>query len=405
MAGIVVVGAGQAGATLVEKLRSGGYEGALTLIGEEKHPPYQRPPLSKKYLLGEIDVSRLYLRPLSFYSDSDISLRTDVQVTKIDRAAKVLALSDGTDLSYEKLALTTGSTPHKLPASIGRDLRNVFTVRTLHDVDAMAEKFSSGAKVLIVGGGYIGLEAAAVAALRGLDVTLVEMADRILQRVASAETSNFFRDLHKSHGVDIREGVGLTKLTGSNGEVDSAELTNGNSLDVDFVIVGVGIAPNISLAKTAGLNIDNGIAVDGAGLTSDPSIFAAGDCTSFPYKGDRIRLESVPNAIDQAGIVASSMLGEAVSYTARPWFWSDQYDMKLQIAGLNTGYDHVVARAGSREGTQSIWYFKGSELVAVDAMNDPRAYMIGKRWIEAGVSPNKGALADPSSDLKTLPVT
>lgn len=401
MSGIVVVGAGQAGATLVENLRKGGYTGPLTLVGAEPHPPYQRPPLSKKYLLGEMALERLFLRPASFYEDQNIALRLNTRVEGIDRGARQLHLSDGSTLPYDRLALTLGSRPRRLPAAIGGDLAGVYTVRDLADIDRMSPEFTTGARVLIVGGGYIGLEAAAVAAARGLKVTLIEMADRILARVAAPETADFFRELHAAHGVEIREGIGLEHLTGE-GRVAQARLTDGSTLDVDFVIAGIGIEPETWLAEAAGLAIGNGIAVDAHGQTSDPAIYAAGDCTCFPYRDTRIRLESVPNAIDQAEVVAQAMLGKPSGYTAKPWFWSDQYDVKLQIAGLNTGYDRTVVRPGTRPGAQSVWYFKGDRLLAVDAMNEPRAYMLGKRWIEGGVSPAPDAIADPASDLKAM---
>lgn len=398
MSGIIVIGAGQAGSSLVVKLRALGCAGDITLIGGEPVPPYQRPPLSKKYMLGEMDVERLFLRPEAFYADQNITLRLGVQVTAIDRAAKTVTLDTGEVLDYDQLALTTGSDAIQLPTSIGGNLDGVYTVRTLADANAMAPDFVKGKRALIVGGGYIGLEAAAVAATRGVNVVLVEMADRILQRVAAPETSDYFRTLHTTRGVDIREGVGLALLNGTDGRVTSATLTDGTELEIDFAVVGVGIRPSIVLA--AGLEIENGIKVDGHGRTSDPSIFAAGDCTSFPYKGGRIRLESVPNAIEQAEATAAAMLGGDAEYLAKPWFWSDQYDVKLQIAGLNTGYDRVISRKS--DNATSFWYFKGDQLLAVDAMNDPRAYMVGKRLIEAGKSPDPAAVADPSINLKTL---
>jgi 3-phenylpropionate/trans-cinnamate dioxygenase ferredoxin reductase subunit len=304
-------------------------------------------------------------------------------------------------LHYDQLALTTGSSPRRLPAAIGGDLQGVYVLRDLADVDAMAPAVREGARTLIVGGGYIGLEAAAVCAKRGVSVTLVEMADRILQRVAAPQTSDYFRALHSGHGVDIREGIGLERLEGEDGTVRRAVLSDGSTVEVDFVVVGVGITPATSLAETAGLTIENGIKVDEHGCTSDPAIWAAGDCASFPYRGSRIRLESVPNAIDQAEVAARNMLGAEETYVAKPWFWSDQYDVKLQIAGLNTGYDNVVTRQGS-DGATSFWYYTGDQLVAVDAMNDPRAYMVAKRLIEAGRTADKGVVADPEADLKPL---
>ncbi len=250
-----------------------------------------------------------------------------------------------------------------------------------------------------MGGGYIGLEAAAVCAKLGMQVTLIEMAPRILQRVAAPETSDFFRDLHRQNGVDIREGVGLDCLLGDD-RVTGAHLTDGTELLLDMVIVGIGITPATTVAEMCDLNIDNGIAVDLYGRTSDPDIYAAGDCASFPYKGGRIRLESVQNAIDQAEIVARNMIGEEAEYHPSPWFWSDQYDVKLQISGLNAGYDQVVVR--EKHGARSHWYYKGNTLLAVDAMNAPRAYMVGKRLLEAGKSPSPETVADTSIVIKDL---
>jgi 3-phenylpropionate/trans-cinnamate dioxygenase ferredoxin reductase subunit len=260
---------------------------------------------------------------------------------------------------------------------------------------------TEGKRALIVGGGYIGLEAAAVCAKRGVKVTLVEMGDRILQRVAAPETSDYFRALHAEHGVKILEGTGLQRLEGEAGQVTRAILSDGAVVEVDFVVVGTGITPGSQLAEMAGLELENGIKTDAQGRTSDAAIWSAGDCASFPYKGGRIRLESVPNAIDQAEVVAQNMMGTAKDYVATPWFWSDQYDVKLQIAGLNTGYDSVVTRAGDGR-TASFWYYKGDQLVAVDAMNDPRAYMVGKRLIDMGKSADKSVVADPAADLKPL---
>ena len=398
MSGIVIIGAGQAGASLAIKLRALSYKGDVTLIGEEPVPPYQRPPLSKKYLLGDMALDRLYLRPNGFYTEQLISLRLNSQVTAINCAENTISIG-GETLSYEHLALTIGSSPRRLPAAIGGTLNGVFAVRSLADVDAMQPAFKRGGHVLIIGGGYIGLEAAAVAAAKGLQVTLVEIADRILQRVACTETSDYFRALHESQGVRILEGVGLERLTGE-GHVTGAILSNGKALEINFAIVGVGILPGTSLAEAAGLKLNNGIETNSQGQTSVPNIWAAGDCASFPYQGGRIRLESVPNAIDQAEVVAANMLGAARDYIATPWFWSDQFDVKLQIAGLNTGFtDIIVRKSGS---ARSHWYYKSTTLLAVDAMNDPRAYMVAKRLIQAGKSADPITVADPQSDLKVL---
>jgi len=401
MSHVVVVGAGQAGASLVAKLRAEGFDGQVTLIGAESVPPYQRPPLSKAYLLGEMAEERLYLRPAEFYADNDITLRLATQVTGINAGAKSITLDDGSTLSYDHLALTMGAFPRTLPAAIGGDLDGVLTVRDLADADAMAPRFTAGKRALIIGGGYIGLEAAAVASKLGLNVTLVEMADRILQRVAAPQTSDYFRDLHAAHGVEIIEGVGLEALRGDT-QVTGARLTDGTELEIDFAVVGVGVNPASDLAQAAGLAVGNGITTDAHGRTSDPSIWAAGDCASSLFGDQTVRIESVGNAIDQAEAVAKNIAGNVTPYAPKPWFWSDQYDCKLQIAGLNIGYTDVYVRKGDAPGVQSNWYYKGKDLLAVDAMNDPRNYMIGKRLIEAGRSPHPALITDPTTDMKAL---
>ena len=394
---IVVIGAGQAGASLVARLRVLGFAGKIALVGEEPVPPYQRPPLSKAYLLGEMTHERLFLRPESFYAEHQIDLHLGTPVDSIDRGEQTLRLG-GKVLSYDALALTTGSVPRHLPATIGGALPGVHVVRTLADVDAMATEFTSGRRVIIVGGGYIGLEAAAVAAKKGLKVTVLEMAPRILQRVAAPETSAAVHALHESQGVRILTSTALERIEGDT-RVTGVRLGDGTHLDADFVVAGIGITPATALAETAGLMVENGIKVDTQGRTSDAHIWAAGDCAAFPYRGTYLRLESVQNAIDQAELVAENMLGAARDYDPVPWFWSDQYDMKLQIAGLNTGYDDVVVR---QTDARSHWYFAGDKFLAVDAMGDPRAFMVGKRLLEMRRSPDKTAIADPQTDLKAL---
>ncbi|MDO9639461.1 MAG: FAD-dependent oxidoreductase [Pseudotabrizicola sp.] len=396
---VVIIGAGQAGAALAAKLRGLGHSGPITMIGAESAPPYQRPPLSKAYLKGEIGPERLWLRAPEFWADQGVQLRLGAPVTAIDTGARSVTV-DGDVLFYDALALTTGSSPRRLPPAMGGDLAGVYTLRGLVDVDLMRAEVQPGRRVVIVGGGYIGLEAAAVAAQLGLDVTVVEMAPRILQRVASPETSGYFRALHAGHGVKVLEGTGLERLLGET-RVTGARLTDGRALAADFVIVGVGITPDTALAEAAGLLIDNGIATDSHGRTSAPDVWAAGDCASFPWQGGRLRLESVGNAIDQAEVVAGNILGADTPYRATPWFWSDQYDCKLQIAGMNTGYDRIVTRPGEG-GAVSFWYYQGDRLLALDAMNDARAYMVGKRLIEAGKSPDPALVADPATDLKAL---
>jgi 3-phenylpropionate/trans-cinnamate dioxygenase ferredoxin reductase component len=395
---VVIVGAGQAGAALAAKLRALGHSGEIVMLGDEPAPPYQRPPLSKAYLLGEMEEDRLWLRAPEFWAENGVELRLGQPVSAIDPTAKTVTVG-GEALDYDHLALTTGSTPRRLPPAIGGSLEGVYTVRTLADVDAMRGEFQAGRRVIIVGGGYIGLEAAAVASKLGLDVTVLEMAPRILQRVASPETSDYVRALHQAHGVKVLESTGLDRLVGES-RVTGALLKDGRELSADFVIVGVGITPNTQLAEAAGLALDNGIATDEMGRTSDPSIWSAGDCASFPWRGGRIRLESVGNAIDQAEVVAANILGAGEAYQAKPWFWSDQYDLKLQIAGLNTGYDRIATRKGEGDAV-SFWYYREADLLAVDAMNDSRAYMVGKRLIEMGKSP-VAEVIETAPDLKAL---
>lgn len=399
MAQIAVIGAGQAGCSVVTRLRKEGFSGNITLIGNESVPPYQRPPLSKGYLLGEMSKERLFLKPESFYRDNDIALRLDQAAVHIDPVSKTVSLGNGEELAYDALALTTGSYPRKLPSSVGGDLKGVFTVRDLSDVDLMSPYFEAGRKVLVIGGGYIGLEAAAVAAKRGLRVTLIEMSDRILKRVACPETADYFRNLHQDNGVDIKEGVGLGYLEGED-HVRRAVLRNGSELEIDFAIVGVGIQPATELAETAGLKVEDGIVTDEQARTTDPHIWAAGDCATCQHNGESIRIESVGNAIDQAEVAACSIMGRDVVYKPQPWFWSDQYDCKLQIAGLNRGYTDVVIREG--KGFRSHWYYVGNDFIAVDSMNDVRGYMVGKRLIEAGKTAPKCLVSDPNSDLKPL---
>ena len=397
---ILIVGGGQAAVSCAAKLRAAGYAGPVAIVGTETSPPYQRPPLSKKYVAGELAVERLLIRPADWYREQNIDLRCGVTATALDPAAHRVTLSDGSQLRYVQAVLATGSRPRCLPAAIGGDLRNVLTMRDLADADALAPQLKPGARLLVVGGGYIGLEAAAVAAKKDLNVTIVEMAPRILQRVAAEPTSDYFRDLHKKHGVDIREATGLDRLIGTDGRITGARFADGSEIGIDLAIVGIGIEPNVELALNAGLTIENGIAVDGRCRTSDPDIYAAGDCASLIWQSERIRLESVQNAIDQAEQAALSLLGGADEYRPKPWFWSDQYDVKLQIAGLNRGYTETVVRAAARPGSQSVWYYRGDRLIAVDAMNDALAYSIGKKVLEAGGNIPMASVADPAVDLK-----
>ncbi|MGC6527449.1 MAG: NAD(P)/FAD-dependent oxidoreductase [Paracoccaceae bacterium] len=398
---VIIVGGGQAAASLAHKMRSLGFDGALTMMCEEKTPPYQRPPLSKKYLLGEMALERLYLRPEHYYVEQNITLHLGERVNALDRQNNEIITEKG-QYAYDRLVLATGSTPRLLPAHLGGTLENVFSVRDLKDADSLAPHMKEGKRLLIIGGGYIGLEAAAVAAARGMDVTLIEMSERILQRVAAPQTSDYFRSLHQSHGVTIKEQTGLTRLLGQNGQVVGAELSDGSTLEIDLAILGIGITPATNLAQDCGLAIENGIRVDALGRSSDPNIWAAGDCCSFPYKDGYLRLESVPNAIDQAEVIAQNIMGAEIAYIPKPWFWSDQYDVKLQIAGLNTGYDKIIERKNPTLLSQSFWYYAQDTLIAVDAMNDPRAYMVAKKLIESGLTPDPALVEDASSNLKDL---
>lgn len=399
---IIVIGGGQAAAAFVARMRELKPAGHIVIIGNEDCHPYQRPPLSKKYMTGEMTTERLLLRPADWYAGAGVDCRLGATATKISPEAKTVTLQDGEVLSYDSLLIATGSHPRSLPAAAGGDLDGVYVLRSLADADRIGPELAPGRRMLVVGGGYIGLEAAAVAASRGLQVHVVEMAERILQRVAAPQTSDYFRALHARHGVDIREGAALVRLIGENGRVCGAEFADGQKLEVDFVLVGIGVTPNDALAREAGLATENGISVDLAARTSDPHIYSAGDCASFEFNGRRVRLESVQNAIEQAEIAARSIAGEAVEYRPVPWFWSDQYDVKLQIAGLNAGYDRTVVRPGTREGGQSVWYFAGDRFIAVDAANDPRAYMFGKRLLELGRNVTPEQAADPQFDLKAL---
>lgn len=399
---LVIIGAGQAGFALAAKLRALKDTRPITIIGAEDALPYQRPPLTKKYLLGEMSFDRLLFRPEHWYADNDVEIRLSTWVEQINRDSKQVLLQDGSVLGYGTLALTTGSTPRGLPSAIGGDLAGVYVARDKRDADLLAGEMRPGRRVLIIGGGYIGLEAAAVARHRGLEVTVIEMADRILQRVAAKETADIMRVIHEAHDVVIREKTGLKQLVGRDGKVVGAELSDGTTIDIDFAIVGIGVVPNDQLAKEAGLEVANGIVVDDFARTSDPSIFAAGDCAVLPWQGGRIRLESVQNAVDQADAAAAVIAGGNAPYEPKPWFWSDQYDVKLQIAGFNLGYDETLLRPGAREGAHSIWYFKNGTFIAVDAINDAKAYVSGKKMLDSGINPDKAILADASADLKQL---
>ena len=401
MAPVVLVGGGHAAAAFANSVRRAGYEGRVVLVSDEPVPPYHRPPLSKKYLADGLAVEQILIRAPAWYEQQKVELRLGQRAESIDRAAQRLHLAGGETLAYSRLVLMTGSRPRRLPATIGGDLQGVLLMRSLADADALGPHLVAGRRLLVVGGGYIGLEAAAVAVGKGLQVTLLEAAPRILQRVAAPATSDYFRALHTARGVDLREGVALRRLLADGGRVCGAELEDGSRIDADAVLVGIGVLPNVELAEAAGLEVDNGIVVDALCQTSDPRILAAGDCCSFDYRGQRIRLESVQNANDQAATAAHTVAGQPKPYAALPWFWSDQYDCKLQIAGLNSGYDQAVVRPGKTERSRSIWYYREDQLLAVDAIADPAAYVVAKKLLERGGSVPPAQAADPASEFRS----
>lgn len=399
---IVVIGTGQAAVALVARLRCDGFDGDITLIGEEAVLPYERPPLSKGLLLGDVGMDGILLRPATWYGEHNIALKTGLRVIDIDPVAQAVMLQNGERIAYDKLALCTGATPRRLPQALGGNLSGVYSIRTIVDTERLAIELVAGRRVLIVGGGYIGLEAAAVAAGKGLNVTIVEMAPRILQRVACPETSAYFAALHEKNGVRILEATGLSKLVGED-RIVGAELVDGSFLPADFAIVGIGVLPATDLARRAGVAVSNGIDTDAQGRTNVDNIWAAGDCANLNYRGERLRIECVGNAIDRAETVARSMLGHGVEAISTPWFWSDQYDCRLQIAGLGVGYDAIHVKIFlNRPDARVHWYFRQGRLIACDAMNAPKDYMIGKRLIEAGKSPDPDVLCNEGTDLRWL---
>lgn len=379
---IVIVGAGQAGVSCAARLRALSPNCSITLVGDEPYLPYQRPPLSKAFLTGDLSTERLALRPRTWYEAQSIALKSGMQVNSIDRHKRVVILESGEHLPYDKLVLTTGSRPRALPESLAPDVNRIYTLRGIDDAQRLKDELRTGNKVLVVGGGYVGLEFAASAAKAGLEIVIVEAAERILGRVSSAQTADYFRELHRSHGVEILEGVAVLSIC-DNAGTTQVSLSNGRQIDVDFTVVGIGAIANDQLAVECGLEIQQGILINGACQTSDPLIFAAGDCATMIREAVNRRIESVQNAIEQGETAAYSLLGLDIPPASTPWFWSDQYDTKLQIAGINGGYDRTVIKAGTRPGAQSVWYYAGEKLIAVDAINDPVTYMTVRRMLDA----------------------
>lgn len=378
---IVIIGAGQAGAQVAQSLRQGGFEGPLRLIGDEPHPPYQRPPLSKKFLAGEIGAEGLWLRPPAFFTTNNIDHIPNTRVASIDRSAKRLRLENGDTLPYGKLVLATGTNARFLKLA-GADKTGVVTLRSIADVDVIRDLMQASRRIAIIGAGYIGLEVAAVAKSLGKEVTVIEAQDRPMKRVVSQAVSDYFTSLHQGRGIDLKLNTGIEAIEGGDA-VTGVKLSNGETVAAELVLVAVGAEPNDRLAEEAGLEVDNGILVDGCGQTSDPDIFAAGDCTRF-YSGRyqrSVRMESVQNAIDQAKTVAQALLGQEVDYDPLPWFWSDQYEIKLQIAGLSEGYDDTRLVGEPGDSKFYVAYLKNGQLIAVDSINSPRSHMMARRVI------------------------
>lgn len=402
MTGMVVIGAGQAASQLVASLRSDGYAAPITVIGDEPYPPYQRPPLSKKFLSGEMDEERLYIRPAEFYAQAGAALMLGVRATQVDLQARSVTLATGDRLAYETLAFTTGSRVRRLTTP-GADLPGIFYLRGIADVKAIQPHFEAGKRIVIVGGGYIGLEVAAVAAKRGLNVTVVEALERCLQRVTSKLMSDFFEGVHREAGVTILTSTGVHGFkAGANGTVIVE--TAGPQLEADLVVAGIGILPEQEVAQAAGLVCENGIVVDEFARASDPNVYAIGDCSNHPNPllGRRLRLESVQNAIDQAKAAAAAICGKPKPYAEVPWFWSDQYDLKLQIAGLSMLGDDLVVRGDPASRKFAAFYLRAGAVAAVDAVNAAPEYMIGRMMIAQKKVVDAARLADPSVPMKTL---
>ncbi len=397
----VIVGASHGGIAVAAKLRALDPLAAITIVSAEDAHPYQRPVLSKAYLSGKAALETIALRPPSWFADNSINLLLSITATAIDRVAKTVSLSSGQILSYDTLVLATGASPRCFPAEKGGSLKGVHTMRDLSDADRLKKEMVEGKRLVVIGGGYIGLEAASEAAKTGVEVTVLEAADRIVKRVAARETSDHLRALHQDHGVTIREGVQIDRIVGDNGLASGVELEVGETVPADFVVVGIGISPNISVAQEAGLSIGNGIVVDSRMRTSDPCVYAVGDCASFPYESGHIRLESVQNANDQGAVAAANIAGQELVYRSTPWFWSDQFDMKLQIAGLNTGYDDVLIHSGTGPARAHL-YFRDGVFLAADCFNDPVTFAMSRKLLDGGKVLTREQAGQPGFSIKAF---
>ena len=399
----VIVGASHAAAMLAPSLRQQGWQGRIIVVGAEASIPYHRPPLSKDYLAGAKSLEEILIRPAKVYEKSEVEFILETSVEAIDRDNKTVRLSNNETLSYDKLALTVGSKVRKVNLP-GVDLDGVFYLRDLKDVERLSAHISSGANAVIVGGGYIGLETAAVLNGKGMNVTVLEMMERVLQRVTAPALSEFYTRIHEEEGVNIRCGIGVTGFKG-NGRVSKVLCSDGSEFSADLVIIGVGILPNTELAEAAGLRVENGIVVNAQAQTSDPDIFAAGDCTFHhnPVYDRWVRLESVQNATDQSRVIAGVACGKEMSYNTVPWFWSEQYDLMLQIAGLSQGYDEIITRGDPGNGRSfAAFYLRAGRVIAVDAVNRPQEFMFTKKLIPAQKTIDKEKLADADVPIKEL---
>ena len=397
---VAIVGTGHAGGNAAALLRQYGFAGPIVLIGAEPVPPYQRPPLSKAYLKGEADVDRLWLKPRAFYDDNRIELKLGAAVRSLDRASHVLTLADGSPIHYGKLILATGSTPRAL-AIPGHDLDGVAALRSLADADALRARLQPGEKLVVIGAGYIGLEAAASARQAGHEVTVLEAAPRVLSRVTGETVSAFYAREHRAKGVDLRLDARIASFVGEGGTLGGVKLASGEIVAARVALVGIGVVPDVALALDAGIACANGVQVDEDARTSDPDVFAAGDCANRPlaHYGRTARLESVHNALEMAKLAAAAIAGKPRPACDVPWFWSDQYDLKLQTAGLLEGYDEVLVRGDPAARRFAVWYLKDRALLAVDAVNSMPDFLCGKKLAGSGAKLDVDALRDPAADL------